>query len=139
MLFSMSRAMQIRQCSRKISRYLSLLIFILNFVGCASETKADNFLSRGDEALSSQANERAIGLYTEGIDALLDDDSFLTVLSLETNLATALSSVGQNENAAKHYQKAIAAFATKIEEVEDEETEQFAKEIASSLCASVQT
>ena len=108
------------------------LLFFLNLLGtglCLGTP--DDYLSLGDEALSSNDNEKAIEFYNKGISLLNEDESLLTVLSLHTNLATALSSTGKNEKAAEQYQQAISVYSTEIDEIVDKETKKFATDIAS--------
>jgi tetratricopeptide (TPR) repeat protein len=95
-----------------------------------SGLSADDYLSLGNDALSSDASERAIELYLKGISALTEDESLLTILSLETNLASAYSSSGDNKSAIHHYQRAMSSYADQMEVV-DEQMVEDAKSIAS--------
>jgi len=88
-------------------------------------------LSLGNRALSNEANEKAIEFYKEGIDCLTENESLLTVLSLETNLATALSSIGLNEEAVEHYRLAVTNYSEEVEGIADSETKQYATDITS--------
>ncbi|KAG7355910.1 tetratricopeptide repeat protein [Nitzschia inconspicua] len=92
---------------------------------------AEDYLSLANNALSSDANEKAIDLYLKGIHALTNDESLLTILSLETNLASAYSSIGDNEKAIVHYQKAISSYNELIDEIVDKQLIDQAKGIAS--------
>jgi tetratricopeptide (TPR) repeat protein len=105
------------------------MVVLLNPVRGLMDLQSDDYLSLGDEALSNDMNEKAIGLYTQGIEALTEDESLLTILSLKTNLATALSSIGNNEEAAKHYREAISAYSKEIENSIDKEMKKSAEEI----------
>jgi tetratricopeptide (TPR) repeat protein len=105
------------------------MIVLLNPVRGLMDLQSDDYLSLGDEALSNDMNEKAIDRYIQGIDALTEDESILTILSLETNLATALSSIGNNEEAAKHYQEAISAYSKEIDNIIDKEMKHSAEEI----------
>jgi tetratricopeptide (TPR) repeat protein len=96
----------------------------------ARELTSDYYLSRADEALSTGSNEKAIDLYKAGIRSLHDDDSLLTILSLETNLASAFSAVGKNEESVDHYRKAMVAYRENINDITDKQTADFSKEIA---------
>lgn len=116
--------------SRMMFRAIGIL-FLVDSVLAAQDLSADEYLSFGDGALSREENQKAIGYYKEGIDFLTGDESLLTVLSLETNLATALSSVGLNEEAVDHYQTAISTYSEGIENIDDHEIQNFAKDIAS--------
>lgn len=91
----------------------------------------DDYLASGDEALAAGEYQQAISLYKAGVDKLSEDESLLTILSLETNFATALSSIGQNEEAVTHYQRAVSTYMEEIEEIVDKEMKQYAKEITS--------
>jgi tetratricopeptide (TPR) repeat protein len=91
----------------------------------------EDYLSLGDNALSMDANSKAIDLYEKGIALLTDDESILTVISLETNLATAYSSVGKNKEAIEHYRKAIKTYSKEIDEIVDKQMAEDAKQIAS--------
>lgn len=92
---------------------------------------AEDYLSLANNALSLDANEKAIDLYLKGISALHEDESLLTILSLETNLASAYSSIGDNEKSITHYQQAIASYSQQIEDIVDKQMLQDAKEILS--------
>lgn len=115
-------------CSAMMLAIISMIV-LLNAVRGLMDLQSDDYLSLGDEALSNDMNEKAIGLYIEGIDALTEDESLLTILSLETNLATALSSIGNNEEATKHYREAISAYSKEIDNIIEKEVKKFAKEI----------
>jgi tetratricopeptide (TPR) repeat protein len=95
----------------------------------AQDLSADDYLSLANNALAADANIKAIDLYKKGIDRLTEDESLLTVLSLETNLASAYTAVGDNSNAMTHYQKAITAYSKQIEDTVDNEMIHDAKEI----------
>ncbi|KAL3945572.1 MAG: hypothetical protein SGBAC_000312 [Bacillariaceae sp.] len=98
----------------------------------AKDIAADDYLTMADESLSQGLNEKAIGLYENGISVLGDNESVLTVMSLETNLASALSAVGRNEESVKSYRKAILAYKAHIDDIDDPETISYAKDIAST-------
>ena len=86
---------------------------------------SEDYLVLGNTALSEDANARAVDLYKKGIDvavaaaALNDADdtsdkhkSLVTMVSLETNLATAYSAMeGMEQKAMEHYEKAIQAYS----------------------------
>lgn len=114
---------------------LLLVATILNEqLGCtiAKEITSDDYLAMADESLSRGLNEKAIELYEQGIGALGGDESLLIVMSLETNMASALSAVGRNEEAVESYRKAILTYKAQIDSIDDPETIAYAKEIAST-------
>ena len=100
--------------------------FILYNCNCHAQQKsAQDYLLMGNSALSEDANAKAIDLYEQGLaaienakaKAIATDSSVsvsvpvVTVVSLETNLATAYSSMeGMQEHVFEHYEKAIKAY-----------------------------
>lgn len=123
------------RCRCRFSKVLSWIALVVSFGVCADSNNnllsAEVYLSLANNALSSDANTKAIDLYLKGIDALTEDESLLTILSLETNLASAYSSIGDNANAISHYQKAISSYSEQIEDIVDKEMIEDAKRIAS--------
>lgn len=97
----------------------------------SSEPSPASYLASGDDALSTGAYKDAIHFYKSGIDHLTDDESVLTKLSLETNLATALSSTGETSEAIDHYKKAVATYSQTIDDIGHKEIAHHAKQIAS--------
>ena len=97
-------------------------------------SSAEDYLYLGSTALSEDNNSKAIDLYEKGIAALKDDgsESIITILSLETNLATAYSAIGGDvrEKIIEHYEKAISAY-DQIDPIDDKEIIEDAKSIAS--------
>ncbi|OEU09404.1 S-adenosyl-L-methionine-dependent methyltransferase [Fragilariopsis cylindrus CCMP1102] len=97
-------------------------------------SSAEDYLYLGSTALSEDDNSKAIDLYEKGIAALKDDgsESIITILSLETNLATAYSAIGGDvrEKIIEHYEKAISAY-DQIDPIDDKEIIEDAKSIAS--------
>ena len=95
---------------------------------------ADAYLAQGDQALASDSNQQAIGFYQKGIQLVQEDEdndiSLLTILSLYTNLATALSAQGFDEPAAEAYQKALTAYKEIVPEIVDKTIQQEAASIA---------
>lgn len=94
----------------------------------------EDYLSLGDSALSADANTKAIELYELGIASLGEDDassSLLTVLSLQTNLATAYSAIGKNKEAIEHYKKALVTYSEQVENSVDRTVPTDATSIAS--------
>ena len=109
---------------------LSLLLFLINPIfissiednGDGGKLSSEECLSLGNSALSENAYTKAILSYEQGIAALQDGEPLLTILSLETNLATAYSYIGgKDEKAFEHYGKAISAYKEQIDEIVDEE------------------
>mmetsp|Transcript_27135 Transcript_27135/g.74411 ORF Transcript_27135/g.74411 Transcript_27135/m.74411 type:complete len:508 (-) Transcript_27135:94-1617(-) len=92
-----------------------------------NEQSAEDYLILGNTELSRDANAKAIGFYENGIAAFDNDEnpptasSLVTLISLETNLATAYSTIGgQDEKALLHYEKAISAYEAHHDKVKDE-------------------
>ena len=119
----------VRRNNRKV---LGFLIFLLAFPQvCSSATSPEDYLSYGDDSLSRGLYSEAIEFYKEGIEGLDDDESLLTKISLKTNLATALSSSGQNAEAISQYRSAIEAYNEEIDNITDTKVTEDAKSIAS--------
>lgn len=116
---------------KKVLVLLFQLCLVSQPIVCAA-SEADHFLSKADQELGDGSYERAIQLYTSGIEALEESESLVTILSLETNLASALSALGQNEEAVEHYRKAILSYKETIDGIDDQETVAFAKEITTA-------
>jgi tetratricopeptide (TPR) repeat protein len=97
-------------------------------------SSAEDYLYLGSTALSEDDNAKAIDLYEKGIAALKDDgsESIITIMSLQTNLATAYSAIGGDvrEKIIEHYEKAISAY-DQIDPIVDKEIIEDAKSIAS--------
>jgi tetratricopeptide (TPR) repeat protein len=122
--------------------YRPLVYYLLAFaIVLVSSTDGvlspDDYLSLGDSALAAEANTRAIELYESGIVALGEKDdgpsssTFLTMLSLETNLATAYSAIGKTKEAIEHYRNAIVTYSKVIESIEDTQVTLDATDIVS--------
>jgi tetratricopeptide (TPR) repeat protein len=100
-----------------------LAIFPMCGCNCSQQQQhsSEDYLVLGNNALSEDANARAVDLYKKGIDvavaaaALNTSDkhkSLVTMVSLETNLATAYSAMeGMEQKAMEHYEKAIQAYS----------------------------
>jgi tetratricopeptide (TPR) repeat protein len=120
---------------RFIGRSLALLQIIIFLIFpslvLSYEASPEDYLANGDEALSKGSYKDAVDFYESGIEQLSEDESLLTMLSLETNLATAFSSMGKSSEAIEHYQSAISTYIEEIEDIADKETSQYAKEITS--------
>lgn len=109
---------------------LGLFALVLCSVSVLSyELTPEDYLSQGDDALSKGSYKEAIDHYKTGIEILTEDESLLTIISLETNLATALSSIGLSGDAIEHYQNAITIYTDDIDDIADKEIAQYAKEI----------
>jgi predicted TPR repeat methyltransferase/Tfp pilus assembly protein PilF len=113
------------------------LVLILNVNVCVSAisgstyTSPDEFLALGDSALTNGEDEEAIEFYQQGIAMVTEDDvSLLTELSLHTNLATAYSSTGQEQMAAKAYEHALISYKNSIGDIVDEAVKRDAGDIA---------
>lgn len=111
---------------------LCLLHFLASYSGAYDITPED-YLSQGDEALSKGYYFEAIEYYGNGIQHFSgDDESLITLLSLETNLATALASADKTSDAIDHYQKALSIYKEEIGGIEDKEMAQMARDIAAN-------
>lgn len=119
-----------------LRRYCLLLVFsflaIFPLRG-KSQHSAEDYLSLGNNALSMDENAKAIDIYEKGIAALKDKgESLITIISLETNLATAYSAIGGNDGKTlHHYEKAIAAYDENHGEIVDTNNAEEAKAIVS--------
>lgn len=83
-----------------------------------------DFLSLGDESLANDEIDKAINLYTAGIKLvettkIKHHDSLATIVSIYTNLATAYSSIGENDNAAKYYEIALLRYEEHVTAIAD--------------------
>ena len=96
-----------------------LLLLSINFVAFvrAIDLSSEALLSLGDQYLSEDDTGKAIAYYKQGVLLLTEDNSIITALSLQTNLGTALSSIGQEEEAAESYRNAIQTFTEGIEDI----------------------
>mmetsp|Transcript_6576 Transcript_6576/g.13975 ORF Transcript_6576/g.13975 Transcript_6576/m.13975 type:complete len:503 (+) Transcript_6576:131-1639(+) len=99
-----------------------------------SEQSPEDFLILGNKELSMDANANAIEFYENGIAAFNRgaSASIITLISLETNLATAYSTIGgEDEKSFTHYERAISAYDTNQDKMEDKNTAAEAKSIVS--------
>lgn len=109
-----------------------LWFFALGIIRVATaELEADTYLSQGDEALSRGFFDEAIAHYEAGVKIVSDDDSLETELSLYTNLGTALSSTGRDQEAARQYEKAMLVYKEKIDDIVESSHQLDAKAITS--------
>ena len=107
------------------------VFLVFSLVLISASTSPDEFLSLGDSALTSGDDEEAIEFYKQGIALVTEDDtSLLTELSLHTNLATAYSSIGQEEKAAKAYENALISYKNSIGDIVDASIKRDAGDIA---------
>lgn len=110
----------------------SVLLCLFLAVGSGlTELEAGDYLGRGDHALAHGQYDDAVNQYEEGIKIVHDDDSLETELSLYTNLGTALSTLGRDEEASRMYEKAILVYKEKIDDIEEANHQQDSKAIAS--------
>lgn len=107
------------------------MISIYLVVHCVSQPGPDDLLSSADQALSSGQYHEAIEFYKAGLNKLDGEVSILTELALNTNLATAFTSIDQTEDAVSHYQWAISKYMEEVDDIDDAATKQYATDIAS--------
>lgn len=72
-----------------------------------SSLTASDLLSLGDSSLASEDVVNAIDYYKQAISVLTNDDDRVVAISIFTNLGTALSSLGNNREAADSYRAAL--------------------------------
>lgn len=111
----------ISPCQRSEPMVGIIILFQLLTVIFVAAGQVELILSQGDSALSHGDFDQAIEAYRKGI-AIVDqvgDVSLSTEISLYTNLGTALSSAGLNNEAAKEYQNALKAYEENILEIVD--------------------
>ena len=101
----------------------------------SSGTKtAAEYLQLGSTALSEEQHAQAIAWYEQGLSSVvlasshttstpLTPTSFLVRLSLETNLATAYSVLGDETKAIQHYEEAIAIYTNKHQRIDASQIE----------------
>lgn len=114
-------------------RIVALICFIVqhSYIAEADESLSqEQLLKLGDAALVSDDLSTAMGYYKRGIENIKDEDSISTPLSLYTNLATAYSSTGNEEEAKNMYRKAIIYHSKKIEDIEEQSARKEATDIA---------
>jgi predicted TPR repeat methyltransferase len=109
----------------KLAICLSLLAGVLG-------SSIEQLLTQGDGALVEGDYSGAVKIYEKGIEQFLEsgDASLSTELSLYTNLATALSSLGRDAEAAQEYQRALTSYTENIEEIVDAYTKDEVTSIA---------
>lgn len=98
---------------------LIVAVLSVNFQESFAEAvlRADDYLAQGDQALAQGSYSDALANYEEGVKLVSDDDSLETELSLYTNMGTALSSVGRDEEASRVYEKAVTVYREKIDDI----------------------
>lgn len=76
---------------------------------------------RGNNEMASGSTEKAIGTYEDGLANFKtnSNDTLLTFVTLETNLATAYSQVGNMDKTFEHYESAMAAYDESSEKEEN--------------------
>jgi predicted TPR repeat methyltransferase len=95
-----------------------------------SERTAEDFLAQGDELLAAGSFVEAADAYRQGVNLWHEDESLVTGISLYTNMGTALSSEGLNEQAIISYQAALKSFRQNIGDILDTGVKQEAQSIA---------
>lgn len=113
---------------------ISFLTYLLVIVIAVAEHSIDVFLSLGDEALQDDEFEKALGFYYQGISKVTTTSHLPTVISLHTNLATTLSALGRNFDAADQYEKALLIYKNRFPELQNDNT--FTDDITSIAAAS---
>jgi len=108
----------------------ALLVVVLCVIGKAAGGNFDFFLNQGDESLASNDFITAIQHYKEATAQIQEVDSIISVLSLYTNLATALSASGDEFEAVKYYRDAILYHSEHIEHIVDDSERREASNIA---------
>jgi tetratricopeptide (TPR) repeat protein len=117
--------------SKMVSLLGVLVLLVMPVAVRPYEITPEDYLSQGDDALSRGYYEQAIQYYRTGMERLSNDEALITVLSLETNLATSLSSLGTRSEAVLHYQNVISTYVREIDGIHDKDMSQFAKGITS--------
>lgn len=109
-----------------------MLLFLTRFLSlvAAAETP-ETLMALGDQSLSQGDYQSAIDYYKQGFSQLNEDDSLITAISLQTNLGTALSSIGREEEAAESYRNAVLRYSDEIEEIVDKNVRKEATDIVS--------
>ena len=108
----------------------ALFVEMLCVIGKAAGGNLDVFLNQGDESLASNDFIAAIQHYKEATTQIQEVDSIISVLSLFTNLATALSASGDEYEAVKYYRDAILYHSERIEHIVDDSERREASNIA---------
>ena len=109
-----------------------ILLIVLScwIQGCRGQHTAEEYLVLGNSALSQDDYAKATGLYEHGIIAfemeetgwteLSSATSLSTIVSLETNLATAYSAIeGKHSKVLEHYERAIQAYLDRSKDGKD--------------------
>lgn len=111
--------------TRLLGIFLSLLLVVFVFA-----EEPEEFLSLGDKALASDNFQEAIMLYKKGAALLAKESSLVTSVSMYTNMGTSLSSLGQEDEAAEVYRKALALYDKEIGDIVDKTMKSDATSIA---------
>lgn len=101
------------------SFFYALLLHLCLELYANDELLPEHYLEQGDELLIDGLEQNAIEAYQNGIWRLSGEDSLMVEVSLYTNLATALSSIGDDSQAVDSYQFALKSYAKKIGDVTD--------------------
>ena len=110
--------------------FLVTLILIARAAVNDGGSTTESLLELGDQSLSQGDYTGAIEYYEKGVALVSEDDSLITAISLSTNLATALSSVGKEEAAAESYRRAVLQYTKGIDEIVDKDTKKDVTDIA---------
>lgn len=109
---------------------LTNLVLVMTVVGTFHDLSPVDLLALGDQALASGESDRAIDNYKQGIEELTDEESLVTALTLHTNLGTALSSIGKDEEAIEYYRNALVIHSEEIDDIVDDEVKSDAMSIS---------
>ena len=108
---------------------LSVIVLSCWIQACRGQHTAEEYLVLGNSALSQDDYAKATDLYEHGIIAfemeetwteLSSATSLSTIVSLETNLATAYSAIeGKQSKVLEHYERAIQAYLDRSKDGKD--------------------
>lgn len=98
---------------------LLLIVTGLGPVSAANDLTIEGLLARGDQYLAQGDYQSAVDYYMQGVSQVTQGDSLVTTISLQTNLGTALSSMGLEEEAAESYRGAVLNYAEGVSEIVD--------------------
>lgn len=84
-----------------------IVLLLVAMCHASSPVKSSDLLSLGDSSLASEDITGAINYYKQAISILNENDPSVVAISIHTNLGTALSSLGNNEEAVDSYKAAL--------------------------------